>query len=55
METKKKRKRSARNKEDEEVSMKMTKTANDVIEMKLGWFKIPQFIKLKFISMKVVK
>lgn len=36
METKKKRKRSAKNNENEEVSRKMAKTANDDVDKKLG-------------------
>lgn len=54
METKKRRKRSAKNNEDDGVSKKITKTANDDVDMKLGWFKVSEFIKFRFISMKIV-
>lgn len=45
METKKKRKRSAKTNEDEEVSTKISKTAVNDVDMKLGWFKVSETIK----------
>lgn len=55
METKKKRKRSAKNNKNEEVSTKIAKTTYDDVNKKLGLFKVPEFIKFRFISMKMLK